>query len=133
VSHELTTGEGNRWLAARCNCALLLLASALLAACGGGGSEGGGGGSASLPSTSTTGANAVTLTWDAVTDLSLRGYRIYYGTGPGTYLQGLDVGNVTSHTVTGLTSGTRYYFAATAYDVAGNESDFSRETFKDVP
>lgn len=103
------------------------MASALLAACGGGESE---------PASSTN-VNTATLAWDAVTDASLSGYRVYYGTAPGTYLQslgqGLNVGNVTTYTVTGLSSGRRYYFAATAYDTAGNESDFSNEAFKDVP
>src|SRR6266513_1115585 len=63
---------------------------------------------------------SATLAWDAVTAQILSGYRIYYGTAPGTYLQsagqGLHVGNVTTYTVTGLTSGTRYYFAVAAYD-----------------
>jgi chitodextrinase len=77
------------------------------------------------------------LTWDPVTAPTLNGYRIYYGTAPGTYLQpigqGIDVGNVTTYTVTGLGSGTRYYFAATAYDTSNNESTFSNEVFKDTP
>jgi hypothetical protein len=76
------------------------------------------------------------LTWDAVTAPGLSGYRVYYGTAPGTYLQakgqGIAVaGNVTTHTVTGLTSGIRYFFAVTAFD-ATNESDFSNEAFKDM-
>jgi hypothetical protein len=111
---------------------LLLVASALFAACGGGG---GGGGGEAHPA-SAAGVNTATLTWDAVADPSLSGYRVYFGTAPGMYLQslgqGLNVGNVTTYVVTGLGSG-RYYFAATAYDIAGNESDFSSETFKDVP
>src|SRR5205807_5433546 len=65
---------------------------------------------------------SATLAWDAVTAANLSGYRIYYGTAPGTYLQsvgqGLNVGNVTTYTVAGLSSGTRYYFAATAYDTS---------------
>ena len=65
------------------------------------------------------------------------GYRIYYGTSAGTYDQplglGLEVGKVTTFTVTGLSSGKRYYFAATAVDIANNESAFSNEVVKDVP
>lgn len=102
--------------------ALLLLAIAsLLMGCGSGG--------ASAPG----GENTATLEWDAVTDSSLSGYRIYYGTAPGTYSQpvgeGVDVGNVTSYMVTGLSSGTQYYYAVTAYDVSGRESTYSNEVF----
>ena len=84
-----------------------------------------------------TPAGTATLTWDAVTAANLSGYRLYYGTAPGTYFQaigsGVNVGNVITHTLTGLSSGTRYYFAATAFDTSGNESSFSNEVFKDVP
>src|SRR5436190_1652928 len=78
-----------------------------------------------------------TLAWDAVTAANLSGYRIYYGTAPGTYLQsagqGLNVGNVTTYTVTGLSSGTRYYFAVVAYDTSSNESTYSNEVFTVIP
>lgn len=111
--------------------ALLLLATTgLLVACGGGGVQpvGGGGGSTS-PS--------ATLTWDAATDPNLSGYRIYYGTAPRMYLQspgqGVSVGNVTTYTVTGLSSATTYYFAATAYDTSNSESIFSNEVLKVIP
>jgi hypothetical protein len=77
------------------------------------------------------------LDWDAVMAPNVSGYRVYYGTASGTYFQargaGLNVGNTTNYTVTGLTSGTRYYFAVTVYDNLGNESDFSNEVFKDIP
>lgn len=110
--------------------ALMLLAIAsLLVACGGGAApaaNGGGGGV--VISCATGGAtNAAELTWDAVSDLGLAGYKIYYGTATGTYSQVVDVNNVTTHTVMGLSSGTTYYFAATAYDSSSppNESGFS--------
>ena len=79
--------------------------------------------------------NTATLAWDAVTGAS--GYRIYYGTAPGTYFQsrgaGVDVGNVTTFTVTGLGSSTRYYFAVTAYDASNNESTYSNEISRTLP
>jgi len=92
----------------------------------------------SAPASATTlGPDTATLAWDAVIHPNLGGYRVYYGTAPGVYIQppgsGIDVGNVTGHTVTGLTSGTRYYFAVTAYDTLANESAFSNEVFKDMP
>jgi len=86
---------------------------------------------------SSTSPNSAALAWDAVTDPTFSGYRIYYGTAPGTYLQsvgqGLNVGKATSFTVTGLSSGTRYYFAATAYDTLNKETTYSDEVFKDIP
>jgi hypothetical protein len=82
-------------------------------------------------------SNSATLAWDAVTATNLSGYRVYYGTAPGTYQQaagqGISVGNVTTYTLMGLSSGTRYYFAVTAFDTQGNESGYSNETFKDIP
>src|SRR5207237_103800 len=54
-------------------------------------------------------SNSASLAWDAVTVPSLSGYRVYFGTAPGTYLQslgqGISVGNVTAYTLTGLASG----------------------------
>ena len=82
-------------------------------------------------------SNSAGLTWDSVTDPNLSGYRLYFGTAPGTYLQsvgqGTSVGNVTTYTMTGLASGSRYYFAVTAFDTLGIESDYSNEVFKDIP
>src|SRR5204863_8945619 len=82
-------------------------------------------------------SNNAGLAWDAVTAPSLGGYRVYFGTAPGTYLQplgqGISVGNVTAYTVTGLAGGTRYYFAVTDFDSLGQESSYSNEVFKNVP
>jgi fibronectin type III domain protein len=84
-----------------------------------------------------TPSNSVTLEWDALSEPSLVGYRLYYGPAPGTYLQapgeGLSVGNVPTYTLTGLSSGTTYYFGVTAYDTANNESDYSNEVFTTNP
>jgi len=105
------------------HCAVLLIGvGGILTACGGGDSAS---------------PNTATLTWDPVTHPDLSGYRIYYGTAAGSYIQpagkGVDVGNVTTYTVTGLGRGTRYYFAATAFDTSNNESIYSNEVFKDMP
>jgi hypothetical protein len=78
-------------------------------------------------------ASAV-LTWDAVTDPNLGGYRVYVGTAPGVYDQpGVGVGNNPSHQVVGLRNQTKYYFAVTAFDFLGNESAFSNEVSKTTP
>ena len=77
------------------------------------------------------------LSWDALTSANLSGYRVYYGTVPGSYAQpagqGIDVGNIANYAVTGLNSGARYYFAVTAYDASGVESPYSNEVSKVVP
>ena len=69
----------------------------------------------------------VTLIWDPVTHPDLAGYKIYYGNSRGTYDVTTDVGNQTSWTITDLIDTEPYYFAATAYDIYGNESDYSNE------
>jgi hypothetical protein len=72
-------------------------------------------------------AGSVTLAWDPSPDVSVVGYRLYYGVASGVYTNSAAVGNVTNATVTGLANGTTYYFAATAFDVDGVESPFSNE------
>jgi hypothetical protein len=67
-------------------------------------------------------AGTASLAWDPVSDTDLAGYRVYYGTSPGSYTQSVDVGNVTQATITGLTDCTNYYFGVKAYDTAANES-----------
>jgi hypothetical protein len=67
-------------------------------------------------------AGTVSLTWDAVTDSDLAGYRVYWGTSPGAYPNSQDVGNVLTATISGLTDCTTSYLAVKAYDTAGNLS-----------
>ena len=73
------------------------------------------------------------LAWDPNTESDLAGYRIHHGTASGSYTVHTDVHNVTSYTVTGLTAGQTYYFAATAYDASGNESGYSNPVSYSVP
>lgn len=72
-------------------------------------------------------AASVTLAWDASPDPSVVGYRVYYGPAIGAYTNSAAVGNVTNATLTGLTTGFKYYFSATAYNSTGEESSFSNE------
>lgn len=64
-----------------------------------------------------------------VTDLA--GYHVYYGPGSKLYTEMVDVGNTTTYKVSNLVPG-KYYLAVTAYDTAGNETDFSEEVTKTV-
>ena len=68
-----------------------------------------------------------TLSWDAVSDPAVVGYKLHYGNAPGSYTKSLDTGKTTSLTVSDLTEGQTYYFASTAYDSAGNQSGYSNE------
>ena len=130
-----------------CSSFLLVMASAaLLGSCTGGGGDdmnrapgnASTGGPVSGGPVSGVAPHTAMLNWDPVTDPNLAGYHVYFGTSSGMYAQALGNGlvvanNVTTYSVTGLTSGTRYYFVATAYDTLGNESSYSNEVFKDIP
>ncbi len=76
---------------------------------------------------------SVNLAWDASTDASVTGYKVYYGVASGAYTNSVTLGNVTTTTLNGLTDGVKYYFAATARTSAGIESDLSNETSYTVP
>lgn len=78
-------------------------------------------------------AAQVTVAWDANSDPAVTGYRVHYGTAPASYTSHVDVGNVTSCVISGLLDGLTYYFAATAYDSDGNESDYSLAVNYTVP
>ena len=117
-----------------------LLLLTLAAACGAGGSSVVGGVSIECPSASATASPSQTsagLSWDAGNDSRIAGYRVYYGTASRDYAQakgaGLDAGNCTRYIVDNLGRGRTYYFAVTAYDASGNESDFSNEASKSIP
>ncbi|HHL38973.1 MAG TPA: hypothetical protein ENJ37_00530 [Deltaproteobacteria bacterium] len=108
---------------------------------GGGGSGGGGisGGSGSVSGGGGSSSSA-TLTWsppvtntDGSSLTNLEGYMVYYGTRSRDYTAVVDVSNVTTYTVRGLTSGTTYFFTVTAYNSAGRESAYSNELYKVIP
>ena len=71
-------------------------------------------------------AGDVTLAWDPSSGFSVAGYIVYYGTSSRSYGSPIDAGKKTTYTLTGLSAGT-YFFAVTAYDILGNESEFSNE------
>jgi chitinase len=78
-------------------------------------------------------AETVTLAWDPNTESDLAGYRLHYGTASRNYTQSVDAGNVTQHAINNLSAGQTYYFAATAYNTAGNESGYSAEVSHTLP
>jgi hypothetical protein len=104
----------------------------------------------SSPNNTSTGANSdqpqitqntAVLSWltpdmsaDGTPLTDLLGFRVYYDqTAPLSKetSQQIAVGDLTTYTVSGLQSGL-YYFAVTAIDILGNESDFSETVSKSL-
>jgi hypothetical protein len=69
----------------------------------------------------------VNLAWTPSTGTNIAGYHIYYGAASRTYTNMVFIGNATNTTISGLMDGVTYYFAATAADTSGLESDYSNE------
>jgi hypothetical protein len=59
----------------------------------------------------------VTAAWDRNADATTAGYRLYYGTAPGSYQWSVDAGNQISAPLA-LTPGTRYYATVRAYNAS---------------
>ncbi|HET8946607.1 MAG TPA: fibronectin type III domain-containing protein [Candidatus Polarisedimenticolia bacterium] len=72
-------------------------------------------------------AATMRLSWSSDTEADLSGYRLRYGTAPGSVDAELDTGRATTAQVNGLSRGVTYYFSVVAYDVSGNESTPSTE------
>ncbi|MBI5507290.1 MAG: fibronectin type III domain-containing protein [Deltaproteobacteria bacterium] len=80
--------------------------------------------------------NKTALKWDPPTTntdgtpcTDLAGYKLYFGDQSRTYTTTIDVGNRTTFTIFDLPAGV-HFFAVTAYNTAGAESDFSNEASK---
>ena len=67
-----------------------------------------------------------TLSWTAVADSSVLGYKVYWGTESGQYEANADAGPNPTYTVKGLIPGQTYFFAVSAYN-SGGESALSAE------
>ncbi|MDG5467414.1 MopE-related protein [Deltaproteobacteria bacterium IMCC39524] len=80
-------------------------------------------------------AKDVTLAWDANQESDVAGYKVYYGTNPGTYtgaeaMEGpspVEMGNGTSATFVGLDDTKTHYFTVTAFNFNGEESAYANE------
>ncbi|MBW1716205.1 MAG: fibronectin type III domain-containing protein [Deltaproteobacteria bacterium] len=73
------------------------------------------------------------LVWDPSSG-EVSGYRIYYGTAPGSHPNSHDVGNVTEYPLTSLPLEEKqtYYFVTRAYNAVGESGD-SNEVSWTVP
>jgi fibronectin type III domain protein len=97
---------------------------------GGDGSNGSGSGSGGGSQTAVAGTASASLAWDPVSDSSVVGYIVHYGTqSPNSFgscaYQQSTFSSSPSTTVTGLAANTTYYFAVSAYN--GLESACSGE------
>ena len=77
--------------------------------------------------------SGVILGWKASSSADVVGYNVYYGQATGAYTNPVSVANVTNATITGLAGGITYFFAVTAIDSQGLESDFSSEISFTLP
>lgn len=85
----------------------------------------------STPINGTTNTNTTLLvSWQAVS--GVLGYYIKVGTtsGGGEILNNLNVGNVTSYTLSNLSESTQYYVVITPYNIVGSATNCSINTFK---
>lgn len=71
---------------------------------------------------------SVALMWNPNSpEENVIGYRLYYGTESRNYVLMIDITDETSKKISHLEKGQNYYFAVTAFNAAGEESDFSEE------
>src|SRR5688572_14653548 len=78
-------------------------------------------------------AASAKVAWNLNAEPNVVDYRIYYGEMSRVYDQVVSAGNTNTATVSNLVSGVTYYFALTAYNSLGQESDYSAEVSYEVP
>ena len=78
-------------------------------------------------------AATVTIAWDRSISDNAVGYKMHYGTSSKNYRYTVDVGDSTICSISGLTEGATYYFAATAYNDSLVESNYSQELIYTIP
>lgn len=98
-----------------------------------------------LTTVSSSGTGTATVSWNTVTtytdssSLTPAGYKIHYGTAPSYYTEtaNITIGQLTNpnsprYAINGLSRGTKYYFAVSAYDSSNVESALSTEVSKTI-
>jgi hypothetical protein len=78
--------------------------------------------------TSNAPPQSVTLAWDPSPGTNvIANYNVYYGVASATYTNVVAAGTNNTVSISNLVNGTTYYFASTAVDTSGLESDYSTE------
>ena len=80
-----------------------------------------------------TGDNVIQLFWNPNPEPNIAGYNIYVGPSYQGKYQWIGSSGITTFVDRGAVNGTTYYYAVTAYDFDGNESDLSRDVAYDIP
>jgi hypothetical protein len=87
-----------------------------------------------LTAFSSSAADTVAVVWDPSAGTNLiAGYKVYYGGASRTYTNAVSASTATTVAISNLVGGATYYFAATAIDTFGLESDFSVEALAFIP
>jgi hypothetical protein len=82
---------------------------------------------------STAMGQTVLFGWSPNSEPDLAGYKLYVGNQSRSYFQATNVGLATTFEVNGLQPGVSYYFALTAFNTSGLESDFTPELTYTIP
>jgi len=72
----------------------------------------------------------ISLAWSQAEGAA--GYKVKYGTEPGSYTNVVDMGLATNATVNGLTNGLTYYFAIVAYSTAGDSGNSNEKSAEPI-
>jgi hypothetical protein len=73
--------------------------------------------------------SSVTVVWEASASAEVVGYKIYFGVIGSGVTNAVDVGNMTTATLTNLPTGSLFFLFATAYNDLGQESAGSNPVF----
>lgn len=77
--------------------------------------------------------NAVGLNWIPNQETDLSGYKIYVSSSYNGRYEFIGVSSRASFTDNGVRNGNKYYYAITAYDYTGNESELSKDVIYSTP
>ncbi|MCL4550228.1 MAG: hypothetical protein M1495_16870 [Bacteroidetes bacterium] len=80
-----------------------------------------------------TGDNRVDIYWDKNPERDVAGYNVYYAYSYNGKYTLIGTTQNTYFVDNGATNGTTYYYAVTAFDFNGNESDLSKDVIYDTP
>lgn len=80
-----------------------------------------------------TGDNRVDIDWDKNPERDVAGYNVYYAYSYNGKYTPIGTTQNTYFIDNGASNGTTYYYAVTAFDFNGNESDLSKDVIYDTP